>query len=63
MRSYNELVTDAIKAIPLPEEMAKLTDEQIQDLRKLGNTYDNQLYLAWLRRNDREFLESLKRAK
>jgi hypothetical protein len=54
VRTYNELVTDAIKAIPLPEEMARLTDAQIQDLRKLGNTYDNQLYMAWLRRNDQK---------
>lgn len=46
MRTYDELVSAIIHAIPMREEMAALTEKQMEDLRKIGNTYDNQLYLA-----------------
>lgn len=44
-RSYDELVSAIIHAMPLTEEIAALSDEQIQTLRKYGNTFDNLLYL------------------
>lgn len=53
MRNYDELSDDIIHAIPLREEIDALTAEQIQNLRKLGNTFDNQLYLALMRREKR----------
>lgn len=45
MRTYDELVSAIITAIPLKEEIEALTNEQIQTLRKYGNAWDNTLYL------------------
>lgn len=45
MRTYRELVTAIIHAMPREAEIAALSDEQIQELRKYGNTLDNLLYM------------------
>lgn len=45
MRTYDELVSAIIQAIPLKEELEALSDEQIHELRKYGNTWDNLLYM------------------
>lgn len=45
MRTYDELVSAIIHAIPTESELGALSDEQIQALRKYGNALDNTLYL------------------
>jgi hypothetical protein len=50
MRDYNALISAAINALPMREELAALSDEQIENLRNCGNTYDNWLYLELLKR-------------
>lgn len=45
MRTYNELISAIIHAIPTKAEIEAMSDEQIQTLRKYGNTWDNTLYL------------------
>lgn len=44
-RTYDELVRAIIDAMPMESEIKALSDEQIQTLRKYGNTFDNLLYL------------------
>lgn len=45
MRTYDQLVSAIVAAVPQHEEVEALSDEQIQTLRKYGNTFDNLLYL------------------
>jgi hypothetical protein len=45
MRTYDELVSAIIHAIPTQAEVEAMSDEQIQTLRKYGNAWDNTLYL------------------
>lgn len=45
MRSYDQLVSGIIHAMPLKSELEALSDEQIQTLRKYGNALDNVLYM------------------
>lgn len=45
MRTYDELVRAIIRALPTAAELESLSDEQIQTLRKYGNTLDNTLYM------------------
>jgi hypothetical protein len=45
MRTYDQLVSAIIAAIPKREEIEALTEKQIDDLRKLGNSFDNALYM------------------
>lgn len=44
MRNYNELVSSIIHAMPTQAEIKALSDEQMQELRKYGNCYDNIIY-------------------
>ncbi|MGH8235390.1 MAG: hypothetical protein ACREXP_00020 [Steroidobacteraceae bacterium] len=46
MRSYDQLVSAIIAAIPTQEETGALTQEQLQLLHQYGNTLDNRLYMA-----------------
>lgn len=52
MRDYNTLVSAVIEALPLSEELAVLSEQQIEDLRKHGNTFDNVLYLELAKRRE-----------
>lgn len=45
MRNFDELVSAIINALPLKAEIEALSDEQLQSLRKYGNTFDNLLYM------------------
>lgn len=45
MRNYDAMLSAIVAAIPRGDEIATLTDAQIQDLRKVGNTFDNVLYM------------------
>jgi hypothetical protein len=45
MRTYDQLVSAIIAAIPKRGEIEALTEKQIDDLRKLGNGFDNALYM------------------
>jgi hypothetical protein len=45
MRTYRELVSAIISAMPREAEIAALSDEQIQELRKYCNALDNLLYM------------------
>lgn len=49
-RNYARLVDAIITAMPTKEETAALTLEDMESLRRLGNTYDNFLYLDVTRR-------------
>lgn len=51
-RTYDDLSRALIDVIPSKEETSALTDEDIEKLRRLGNTLDNVLYLEVLRRRD-----------
>jgi hypothetical protein len=52
MRNYMDLSTGILLAIPSREEIAALTDEEIQKLRNAGNCLDNALYLELLKRRE-----------
>lgn len=54
MRNYSDLCTAILLAIPSREEMATLSDEEVQKLRNAGNCLDNALYLELLKRRERE---------
>lgn len=54
MRTVNELCGLVIMALPTKEELAALSVEEIEMLRRAGNTYDNVLYLEILRRREAE---------
>jgi len=45
MRTYDELVSAIIHAIPTSAEIEAMSDEQKQTLRKYGNTFDNVIYI------------------
>lgn len=45
MRTYDQLVSAIAAAVLSAEEIATLTDEQIQTLRKHGNCFENVLYM------------------
>lgn len=50
MRNYNELISAVISSLPSKEEMTALSQAEIENLRRCGNTLDNWLYLELLRR-------------
>lgn len=52
MRTVNELCGEVIMALPTKEELAALSDDEIEMLRRAGNTYDNVLYLELQRRRE-----------
>jgi hypothetical protein len=45
MRTYDELVSAIIRALPTAAEIGALSEEQKQTLRKYGNTFDNVIYI------------------
>lgn len=49
-RTYDEISRVMIDAIVSREEVQALTDQEIEKLRRLGNTIDNMLYLEVMRR-------------
>lgn len=52
MKTYDQLSTDLINAIPATDAVERLTTEEIEKLRRIGNMIDNVLYLEILRRKD-----------
>lgn len=52
MRNFDDLFSLVCSAIPTLEELAALSTEEIERLRKLGNIYDNQLYLEVMKREN-----------
>lgn len=52
MRSFSDLCTTILLSIPSREEMAALSDEDIERLRNAGNCLDNALYLELLKRRE-----------
>lgn len=45
MRTYDQLVSAIFAAVPQRAEVEALSEEQIQLLRKVGNSFDNALYV------------------
>lgn len=52
MRNLSALISAVIHALPSKEEIKALSDADIEQLRRYGNTYDNLLYLELLRRRE-----------
>lgn len=52
MRNFNELFSAVMASLPTREELATLSDDDIERLRKAGNCLDNALYLELLKRRE-----------
>lgn len=52
MRNVNELCSQVILSLPTRQELDALSDDEIEMLRRAGNTYDNMLYIELLSRRE-----------